>query len=106
MTEAANQVRMIQVGQINKPELKQSGLVVGWLDGVVVSQGPISQDVIVESLLQLNVEDFEIITLYYGQEIPAAAAEIVASQLAKRFPTVEIELHAGGQPDYYIVTLE
>jgi hypothetical protein len=106
MTEAANQVRMIQVGQISKPELKQSGLVVGWLDGVVVSQGPISQDVIVESLLQLNVEDFEIITLYYGQEIPAAAAEIVASQLAKRFPTVEIELHAGGQPDYYIVTLE
>lgn len=46
-------------------------------------------------------DESEIITIYYGQDIPEEEAEAVAARIRKAYPQVETELQYGGQPIYY-----
>lgn len=46
-------------------------------------------------------DESEIITIYYGQDIPEEEAEELAARIRKAYPQVETELQYGGQPIYY-----
>jgi dihydroxyacetone kinase-like predicted kinase len=60
-----------------------------------------------ESLTRMGADRHEIVTIYYGEGIEAAAAQTLAQQIKSWFPGVEIEVVNGGQPYYaYIISAE
>lgn len=52
-------------------------------------------------------EGFEIMTMFYGQDIELKTAELIANELMEEFPDLEVEIHNGGQPHYpLLISLE
>lgn len=56
---------------------------------------------VLEALKVMVNDEAEIITIYYGQDIPEEEAEALAARIRKAYPQVETELQYGGQPIYY-----
>lgn len=56
---------------------------------------------VLEAVKAMVNEESEIITVYYGQDIPEEEAEALAARIRKAYPQVETELQYGGQPIYY-----
>ena len=56
---------------------------------------------VMEALKAMVNDESEIITIYYGQDIPEEEAEALATRIRKAYPQVETELQYGGQPIYY-----
>jgi hypothetical protein len=48
-------------------------------------------------------EGFELISIYYGEEITDESAETLKNKVAERYPDCDIELQYGGQPIYYYI---
>ena len=112
MSAAAQQVVTIEITQAVR-EISFNGLevatgaVIGLLDGNLVSAGDDSNDVALEMLSQLNVDDFEIITIYYGSSGEHGRASLLARSIETSYPNLEVELYDGGQPHYtYIISAE
>ena len=56
---------------------------------------------VLEAVKAMVNDESEIITIYYGQDIPEEEAEALATRVRKAYPQVETELQYGGQPIYY-----
>ena len=56
---------------------------------------------VLEAVKTMVNDESEIITIYYGQDIPEEEAEALAARIRKAYPQVETELQYGGQPIYY-----
>ncbi len=56
---------------------------------------------VLEAVKAMVNDESEIITVYYGQDIPEEEAEALAARIRKAYPQVETELQYGGQPIYY-----
>jgi DAK2 domain fusion protein YloV len=91
------------------------------LDGVAVKEGQfiglhnsqlkVAAPTLPEALFALvghmQPEAHEIVTLYYGADVSAEAANEIAEKICAAHPALEVQVHAGGQPYYhYIVSLE
>ena len=48
-------------------------------------------------------EDTELISLYYGEDIREADAEMLAEEIGELYPDADVDMHSGGQPIYYYV---
>jgi DAK2 domain fusion protein YloV len=112
MSAAAEQVVTIEITQavrkISYNGLRvESGAVIGLLDGNLVSTGEDSNIVALEVLARLNIDDFEIITIYYGSSEEPERASGLAQLIETSYPNLEVELYSGGQPHYtYIISAE
>lgn len=56
---------------------------------------------VLEAVKAMVNDESEIITIYYGQDIPEEEAEALAARIRKAYSQVETELQYGGQPIYY-----
>ena len=56
---------------------------------------------VLEAVKAMVNDESEIITIYYGQDIPEEEAEELAARIRKAYSQVETELQYGGQPIYY-----
>ena len=112
MTEAANSthtaeittaVRNAQPGGVRVRE----GDYIGLVDGNLAIAGSDMQRVIRETLQHMDMQQFEIVTLYYGEGISAQDAEETARRIKQLYSHLEIEVIDGGQPHYtYILSAE
>ena len=51
--------------------------------------------------------EYELATIYYGEDVSEAQAQLLVETLSAEFPDVDVELHFGGQPVYYyLISLE
>jgi len=96
-------VRNVEIDGVNVKE----GQVIALLDGKLV----VSADSIEEACLQLlekgNALEHELITLFYGQEMPHTEANRIADIVRAKYPKQEVEVQEGGQPHYqFIVAIE
>lgn len=87
------------------------------LDGVVVNEGEVIglvngrlcsahlelETVLAEVLAGMAMEDREIVSLYYGQDVTQAEAQEVVATIEEAYPDVEVELLSGGQPHYFYI---
>ncbi len=48
-------------------------------------------------------EEAELISVYYGAETSEEDAEALQEEIEKRYPSCDVEMHAGGQPIYYYI---
>jgi DAK2 domain fusion protein YloV len=81
----------------------ESGQVIGLLDGKLTSSGNSLQDVLIEILEKGDAAAYELITLYYGEDLTASAANQLADHVRNVYPDLEVELHEGSQPHYQII---
>jgi len=96
-------VRNVEIDGVNVKE----GQVIALLDGKLV----VSADSIEEGCLQLlekaNALEHELITLFYGQEMPHNEANRIADIVRAKYPKQEVEVQEGGQPHYqFIMAIE
>lgn len=78
----------------------QQGQTIALLNGALVAAGDSHDDVITTVLHRIDMDDHELLTIYYGQAINAEQATALAEQIATAYPNHEIEVRAGGQPIY------
>jgi DAK2 domain fusion protein YloV len=73
---------------------------------LVVSTNTIDSAVLV-FLEKASAKDFELITLFYGQDLPINEANRIVDLIRATYPSLEIELQDGGQPHYqFIISVE
>jgi DAK2 domain fusion protein YloV len=83
------------------------GEVIGLHDGMLKVKGESVENVVQALLKEMNSEQCEIITLYYGEDVSESEAKRLANLLQQDWPEQEIEVVAGGQPHYpYILSVE
>jgi DAK2 domain fusion protein YloV len=73
---------------------------------LVVSTNEIETAVLV-FLEKASTANYELITLFYGQDLSAQEANRIADLVRAEYPSLEIELQDGGQPHYqFIISVE
>jgi len=83
------------------------GQVIGLHNGELAVVGEVVEEVVRELLEHMGVSNYEVITLYYGEDVTEDQAMALADDLAAMWPEQEIEVVAGGQPHYfYILSVE
>ncbi len=108
MTEELKNVKTGQVTYavrdtlIDDKSIRQ-GDYMGVGDSSILAVGKDMKSVIQEMVAQLVDEESAIISIYYGQEIEASAAEQLGKELEETYPDCEVEIHYGGQPIYYYI---
>ncbi len=85
----------------------RSGQTIGLLDGKLVESGDDPNEVVSRVLSRMELEEHEILTIYYGEQCSADKAEQLAAQITVRYPELGVEVQSGGQPFYdYILSAE
>ena len=112
MVEAAEHIETIEIttavrsAQINGMSVAE-GEVIGLVNGKLKLKGAATAEVAMGALEEVQAEDYEIITMYYGEVVTNQQAERLSDEIAERYPDQEIELIDGGQPHYsYIISVE
>ena len=101
--EITRAVRSIELGGL-KIKKKQP---IGFLDGDLVAVSDNTSDALNQALAKLDLDQAEVITIYYGADAELAEAEQVSLSIRKQYPQLQIEVVQGGQPHYnYIVSVE
>lgn len=112
MTEAIGQVKSGQVTyavrdtSIDGKEIKQ-GDIMGLSDKTIEAVGRDIKETTVDLVRQLMEEETELVTLYYGKDVPEEDADEVAEAVSGIREDIEVEAAYGGQPIYYyFISLE
>ncbi len=101
--EITTAVRSVQIGGVRVRE----GDYIGLVDGNLNIAGRDMQRVIRETLEHMGIENCEIVTLYFGENVTEQEAEDTARRIKERYSQLEIEVVDGGQPHYaYILSAE
>lgn len=106
MIEALGNVRSIEITHavrdtsIEDKEIKE-GQLLGIVDGKIKAVGDEMTELIIQSLESIDIEDYELVTLYYGADVAEEDAEKIVDLLSEKYSEIEFELHFGGQAVYY-----
>ena len=106
MDEAAQRVRTgtvtyaVRDSEMDGLHIKQ-GDIIGLYNGKIVETGQSIHDVTVKLMKQIVTDDDELITVYYGKDIPEEDAQSLTDEIAGQFDDCDVEIHRGGQPLYY-----
>ena len=101
--EVTRAVRATQIGGL-KIRKKQ---IISLLDNELITVGNNATEVVMDTLNKLNLEENEILTLYYGSDTPLAEAEKTAVTIRAKYPKLQVEIIRGSQPHYnYIISVE
>ena len=72
-------------------------------DSSILSVGQDLKATTLEMVDAMIDEDSAIVSIYYGTDATEEAAEEIGSVIEEKYPDVEVEINAGGQPIYYYV---
>jgi DAK2 domain fusion protein YloV len=83
------------------------GQAIAFLDGDLVVAADAMPEALLKLLAKMDIENGELVTIYYGADVTTAEVEEIARSIGQRYPGHRLELVAGGQPHYnYIVSVE
>ncbi len=85
----------------------EDGQVIALLDGKLVAAAYSTDEACALLLGKANASEAELITFYYGQDLPHAEANRIADMMREKYREQEIEVQDGGQPHYqFIISVE
>lgn len=87
---------------IDDKEIKE-GNIMGIGDAGILSVGEEIADTTVDMIKEMQDEDSEIVSLYYGAEVTEEDANALAQKIMEILPELEVEVYHGGQPIYYYI---
>ncbi|HHT21233.1 MAG TPA: DAK2 domain-containing protein [Tissierellia bacterium] len=111
MTEALPTVETIQITySVRTTKLSgfaiKEGDIIALMDKRIIAVEKTPERALRKALLEMS-SDYELVTIYTGEEAEAAKTERVRRELEKKFPETDFEVYTGDQPVYYyIVSLE
>ena len=112
MTKALS---MVQTGEITVATRSveidgvtvKDGQVIALLDGKLVVSANSIEEGCLRLLEKANAGEREIVTLFYGQNMPHNEANRMADLVRAKFPGQEVEVQEGGPPHYqFIISIE
>lgn len=87
---------------IDDKEIKE-GNIMGIGDEGILAVGEEIDDTTINMIKEMQDEEAEIVSLYYGAEVTEEAANKLADKIAEALPEIEVEVYPGGQPIYYYI---
>ena len=85
----------------------EEGQIIGVVDGHLCSAETDIDSVLSVVLREMELDDRELLSLYYGQDVTETEAQEVADMIETLYPDIEVELLSGGQAIYsYILGAE
>ena len=108
MTEASTQIqtgeitRAVRSVQVNGLSIAE-GQIIGLVNGELVAVGTDISMVMAALLEHMGAENYEIITIYYGEEVTPEEAAQEAQRIKQRYPKLDVEVLNGGQAHYYYI---
>ncbi len=108
MAEAAETIETIEItiavrsAHVNGVHVEE-GDVIGLINGKLEAKGDSPSTVAKACLEKLGLDDYEIITIYFGEDTTHDEAEQLADELMEHYPDQEVEVIDGGQPHYYYI---
>lgn len=87
---------------IDDKEIKE-GNIMGIGDEGILAVGEEIDDTTINMIEEMQDEESEIVSLYYGAEVTEEAANKLADKIAEALPEIEVEVYPGGQPIYYYI---
>ncbi len=81
----------------------QEGQYIALLNGKLILAVDSIEEACLELLSQANANDYELITLFYGNEMPKPEVNRIADVIRTKFPDQEIEVQEGNQPHYFFI---
>lgn len=101
--EITTAVRSVRIGSVHVRE----GDFIGVINGDLAVAGQDITRVLHDTLQRMNIGDYELLTLYYGENVTQEEARQTAKSIKERHSHLEIEVVDGGQPYYaYIISAE
>jgi len=96
-------VRNVEIDGVNVKE----GQVIALLDGKLVASVATVEEGVMNMLEKADASEHELVTLFYGQDMPHTEANRIADVVREKYPNLEVEVQEGGQPHYhFIVSVE
>lgn len=85
----------------------KDGQVIALLDGKLVVSAESVELAVMELLVKADAGAHEIITLFYGENMPHPEANRIADIIRKTYSALEVEIQEGGQPHYqFVISIE
>ena len=81
----------------------EKGEVIALHNGILVTSTYSIDKACEQFLIAANTNDYERITLFYGEDILPGQANQIADKIRSIYPNHEIEVHEGGQPHYQLI---
>jgi len=101
--EITTAVRSVHIGGVRVRE----GDYIGLHNGHLVTASADMWEAVRETLQRMKVEQYELLTIYYGEGVGRTDAEQLAQQIKQCYSNLEIEIVDGGQPYYaYVISAE
>ncbi|HSG46072.1 MAG TPA: DAK2 domain-containing protein [Anaerolineales bacterium] len=96
-------VRSVEIDGVQCSE----GQVIALLDGKLVASSDSLEKACFKMLKAAKASEHELITFYFGEDLPHADAHRIADMVREKYPEQEIEVQEGGQPHYqFIISVE
>jgi uncharacterized protein len=85
----------------------QEGQAIALMNGKLAVSAETVEKAVFQLLEKAHAEDFELITFFYGEEMPHKEAHRLADLVREKYASQEIEVQEGGQPHYhFIISIE
>lgn len=85
----------------------EEGQSIALLNGTLAASAASVEDVTLRLLELANADEYELITLFSGNNIAAAEVEKIVALIGERYPDQELEVRDGGQAHYqFIISIE
>ncbi|HNB41275.1 MAG TPA: DAK2 domain-containing protein [Anaerolineales bacterium] len=85
----------------------KDGQVIALLDGKLVASSESVEQGVFDLLEKAEANEHEIVTLFYGADLPHAEANRVADSIREKYSNLEVEVQEGGQSHYqFILSIE
>src|SRR5688572_11113259 len=95
--------RTVEIDGVNV----KNGEVIALLDGKLVAAASSVEEGCLKLLEKAKADEHELITLFYGQDMPHAEASRIADEIREKYSDQEVEVQDGGQPHYqFIISVE
>ncbi|HHX51247.1 MAG TPA: DAK2 domain-containing protein [Clostridia bacterium] len=108
MTEALTTIKSgemtyaVRDSQLNGLSISK-GEILGLAEGQIVTKGSSDGEVALELLGNLGAAQGELLSIFFGEDVSAENAASLMKMIEERFPSLEMEVHEGGQPLYYYI---
>jgi len=108
MEKALNEVQTGEITtatrnvEIDGVKVKE-GQIIGLINGKLVIAAAELEDACLQLLEKIEMDDYELITMFYGNNIKPNRVQEVAEAIEEKYPDHEVEIQEGGQPHYQFI---
>ncbi len=97
--EITTATRTVEIDGVKVKE----GQIIGMLNGKLMVSAPEIEEACLSLLHKIEMDDYELITMFYGNNIKRDEVDEVAAKIQEAYPDHEIEIQAGEQPHYQFI---